>query len=81
MRQSVRTRRTKTTPAMKATTGVALCMAGLAGFSQAEQQQPAAPAATRGGTIDRTVLPVVPPPLPRVQSSTPGTSNCRSGSR
>jgi arylsulfatase len=45
---------------VKATAGVAICMAGLAGCSRAEQQ-PATPAGTAGGAIDRTVLPVVPP--------------------
>jgi arylsulfatase len=45
---------------MKVTAGVAMCMAGLATGSSAPQQ-PSAPAPTRDGTFDRTVLPVVPP--------------------
>ena len=60
MSRENRTRRTTTTPGVTATAGVALCMAGLAGCSPA-QQKPASPPATAGGAIDRTVLPVVPP--------------------
>jgi len=60
MSRGNRRRRTTATPAVKATAGVAICMAGLAGCSQGEQQR-AVPAATPGGSIDRTVLPVVPP--------------------
>jgi len=60
MSQFNRTRRTTATPSVKATAGVALCVAGLAGCSQAEQA-PAAPPTASGGAIDRTVLPVVPP--------------------
>jgi arylsulfatase len=60
MSQHSRTRRTQVTPGVKATAGVAICMAGLAGCGRAEQQ-PAPPAGTAGGAVDRTVLPVVPP--------------------
>jgi arylsulfatase len=60
MSSYLRTRRAQTTPAVKATAGVAMCVAGLAGCGRAAQQ-PAPPPATTGGAIDRTVLPVVPP--------------------
>jgi hypothetical protein len=55
-----RTRRATATPAVKATAGVALCMAGLAGCSRAEQQ-PTTPPATTGGAIDRTAIPLTQP--------------------
>jgi arylsulfatase A-like enzyme len=53
-------RRTLSAPEVAATAGVALCVAGLAGCGQAEQK-PTSPPATSGGSLDRTVLPVVPP--------------------
>jgi len=60
MRSYQPARRTRSAIWVAATAGVALGVAGLAGCSPAEQR-PAAPAATAGGVIDRTILPVVPP--------------------
>ena len=73
MRSNQRARRTPSSPQVAATAGVALCVAGLAGCSPAEQK-PAAPPATAGGAIDRTVLPVDPARpghrLPRLMPAT-----------
>jgi hypothetical protein len=60
MSRQNRTRPATAAPAVKATAGVAICMAGLAGCGRAEPQ-PAAPPATTSGALDRTILPVVPP--------------------
>ena len=60
MSQSTRTRQAKSTTRAKATAGVAICMAGLSGCRQAEQA-PASGPPKPGGSIDRTVLPIIPP--------------------
>ena len=60
MSSNKRERRTPSAPHVAATAGVAICVAGLSGCTQAEQR-PASPPATAGGSIDRTVLPVAPP--------------------
>jgi arylsulfatase len=60
MRSYQPARRTWSATWVAATAAVVLCVAALAGCSPAEQR-PAAPAATTGGAIDRTILPVVPP--------------------
>ena len=60
MSSNKRVRRALSAPQAAATAGVAICVAGLSGCTQPEQR-PASPPAASGGSIDRTVLPVVPP--------------------